>query len=537
MVGSKSIATVAFAAIALVAAASAGLLSPGYLHQLSGTSCVAIGLFASLSTALVALGWRPSTPSRAAIELRAGRPALVESAAPPRELPGAVQQALFALTFACIGLSAFTNEASAQLIAVPAAMGDASSSEYCPEVDQAAADEPAEAPAPEPVDIQGCALIKRAFELGYAKTLGSCAPKAPPVLQVPAKERALCTLRQRDEPVLHYNWRKLTASGSSLAGVDPGAAVGEAVRDFKIRLGYLDSMLAAQTHAITATPHASHHLFTNLPDPDSAGVLSRLLAQQTCHARYTDLPLGVRPSTTPVSPSQVMEQAYAHLLFDSRFGATPGNCREYVIHWGAPADVCDRLRRDPAGTLAAHDALEPIEDVLDRLRRHRELRRLAGDLDVRPLIDAPPAPREVVSLQCFMVEAGADGAIAGTEVTLGGDHLAVREVRVARVATSGAEQLEIYAQLASLLAGGTYSGPALEDPLERLAARDPTADDLAGEGYTLTRLEHLRDADPFLGVTWPLGRDELAEVYPLRRHLQAFIDAFRFRYWAQRGRL
>jgi hypothetical protein len=537
VVGSKSIATVAFAAIALVAAASAGLLSPAYLHQLTGTSCFSIGVFASLSTALVALGWRPSTPSRAAIELRAGRPALIEPATPPRELPGAVQQALLALTFACLGLSAFTNEASAQLVAVPSAMGNASSSEYCPEVDEETSLEPAEAPEPEPVDIQGCALIKRAFELGYAKSLGSCAPKAAPVIQVPAKERTLCTLRQRDEPVLHYNWRKLTASGSSLADVDPGAAVGAAVSDFEIRLGYLDTVLAAQSHAITATPHASHHLFTNLPDPDSAGALGRLLAQQTCHARYADLPLGVRSSATRIGPSQVLEQAFGQLLFDSRFGATPGNCREYAIHWGVGTDTCERLRRDPAGTLAEYDALEPIQDVLDRVRRHRELRRLAGELDVRPLIEPPPAPRQVVSLQCFMVEAGGDGAVAGTEIALGGDQVAVREVRVASVATSGAEQLAIYAQLAGLLAGGTYSGPALEDPLDRLAAREPTPDDLAGEGYTLTRLEQLREADPFLGVTWPLGHDELAEVYPLRRHLQAFIDAFRFRYWAQRGRL
>ena len=67
----------------------------------------------------------------------------------------------------------------------------------------------------------------------------------------------------------------------------------------------------------------------------------------------------------------------------------------------------------------------------------------------------------------------------------------------------------------------------------------PTRPDplLEGEGFPLARLEVLEPADPFAGARWPLRRADLAEIYPYQRFLFSFIDGFRRRYLAQRGRL
>lgn len=60
---------------------------------------------------------------------------------------------------------------------------------------------------------------------------------------------------------------------------------------------------------------------------------------------------------------------------------------------------------------------------------------------------------------------------------------------------------------------------------------------LDGPGFALARLEALEGTDPFAGDRWPLERPELVSIYPLQRSLFSFIDGFRRRYFAQRGRL
>lgn len=534
-IGAKSLAALGVATAAAGIAGARGLLSASYLTRLSGPSCFFVGLFAAVAAALVARGWRPDRPSRAAVTMRGGRP-VIEQAPAPRELPAVLQRALLSLVFACIGLGAFTNQASARLTALPDTLGTPSKSEYCIDEEPEKAAKPA-APAVEP-EVQGCALIKRAYKLGYAKSLGACAPKNVEAAAAPEEKKASapCELRQLDEPFLHYTWRLLAQRGDQLSGVAPVDYVSDGVSDFRTKLDYADSLVSAQAQAVEATPHASHHLFTNLPAPRAQSWIESLLHPDDCAARWAALPIWPQVSGDH-APSRLVEDVFGQLLFGHDFGPTPGNCTEQIIHWNMPADACARLAKDPTGFLAAHGALEPVEEVLARRQSKLAIRRMQSALD-RPALGNPPPPADhVVSLQCFVVDPAGDGQVTSTDVVIDGETIPVRTLRAPEPVPSGAGPLDVYQHLAALLAGGGYSGPTGETAIETIGHEPPQPGSLSHESFRLARIDELVAADPFLGIRWPLDRPDVVQVYPFRAHLAEFVDSFRSRYYAQRGRL
>jgi len=94
-----------------------------------------------------------------------------------RDLPGGLQRALVLAGLIALGLGALGNHAAARIVELPEAFSVPSPSEYCvhdfevPRLqDEARSPQPAAGRA-------GCALVRRAVELGYAKSLGSCAPQ------------------------------------------------------------------------------------------------------------------------------------------------------------------------------------------------------------------------------------------------------------------------------------------------------------------------------------------------------------------------
>lgn len=518
MIGIKTIGVGLFVALALAIAGAGGVLGADHLGGLTAASCLVIGLFAGLATALVDLGWRPAEPSRLGLPERGADAA-------PWDAPPLAQRALFTLVFVCVGLVAFGNRETALLVAAPAEL-TAAGSEYCAEP----GDEPVAAPpkAPEPaVDVRGCALIKRAYELGYAKSLGACAPK--PVEETTEAERLavpVCEKRQRDEPFWHWTWRQWDRNTGDLAGADPIGAIGEQVDEFQVRLDYVDTAIAQQRHAIDADPRASHHIWINLPAPDEPGLLARLLAPESCDIRYRDPPVHPEAGT----PAAAIEHAFARLLFDPSLGQPVGFCGDYVLHWGAPDDACERLVADPEGFLDDAGALDRVRAVLDRRQRRLEQRQLAADLGRAPRIAEPPPARGVVSFQCFAVGDTAARPVQHA-IRVDGTELFVR-------AMAGPIDSPVapYVGLARLLAGVVYAGAAGEvsiaGPTAPLAPRDLEARELR-----LLSLEHLRDADPFLGHTWPLDDADLAAVYPMHLHLSHFAEVFRNGYRRERGRL
>jgi hypothetical protein len=175
--------------------------------------------------------------------------------------------------------------------------------------------------------------------------------------------------------------------------------------------------------------------------------------------------------------------------------------------------------------------LRKVRAVLDRRLRQLELGALAQILGRQPPV-TPPAASAIASLQCFIVEPGGQGVATGSTVAIDGESIGLREIRVPAVRTGDDGPIDVYAALAALLGGpggGVDAAGRATEPPERI---EP-----AGDDFLLARIDPLIDGDPFRGVRDPLRRPELVEVYPFEHHLHAFIDAFRRRYLAQRGRL
>ena len=101
----------------------------------------------------------------------------------------------------------------------------------------------------------------------------------------------------------------------------------------------------------------------------------------------------------------------------------------------------------------------------------------------------------------------------------------MRELQVAAVRPEGDGPIDVYLALAALLAGG------------RVPPAHAGHGDLAFDRFALLRLDALIETDPFAGNRWPLQREDLVAIFPFERHLHAFVDTFRRRYLAQRGRL
>jgi hypothetical protein len=526
MIGIKSVAAVALGATLVPVGVARHAFDPSALGHLSPGACFLVALVTSLAVSLVGAGWRFGVRSKTAVALVRGRPAIIDGAT-PRELPGIVQRLALMAGFASVALGALGNHAAARIAQLPVEMSEPSPSEYCmPEPAASANPEPASAPPAPPVEQPGCALVKRAFELGYAKTLGDCAPKqAAAVVISPVTRREVCTRRQLDEPLLHYGFRRVAGAFGAATAADPIEATQHRVADVRAHIDFAPGLLADIRHAITGSPHASHHLWVNLPDPHPGSVRDVFLGEERCSQRFADLPLW--PAWRAGDESLLVEHVLGQLLFATRFGTT-ASCSDYVIHWGAALDTCARLAADPVAVLASDGGLAAVRAVLDRRARQLELGALAQVLGRQPPV-TPPAATAIVSLSCCIVDPRGRGAATGRAAAIDGESIALREIRVPAVRSGEDGPIEVYAALAALLGG--------RDTSVDTVARAPEAVEPSGEDFLLARLDPLIDGDPFRGTRAPLRRAELVEVYPFEHHLHGFIDGFRRRYLAQRGRL
>ncbi len=419
-----------------------------------------------------------------------------------------------------VGLITLDGRAVELLGRIPDRIGG-SGSDYCPE-------EQASAPL-ELHEDPGCALIRRAYQLGFAKSLGPCEPK-------PKEDRLrICTLRQRDEPLLHYAWRRLDTFYGAVAEQVTEDRLVDMKAAFDLRTRHLDELYAARGFVVGGAPRASHHIFTNLPDPGGwvASMTGDVLRSKSCDERYRRLPHRVPPVHDGLEASRELDHILGQLLFDTRYTRAAGACREYTIHWGAPADACERLADDPVAFLEKQGALAGVRKVLRRYRVTVELQDGGMSALARILREVPP--ERFVSFQCYIEDERAKAHVSRLVVSLDGERFNALEMLAPATVGVGAVR---YQQIAAMLAPSFHYGNLLSEaaPGEREAGIDGRFFEPKSDGF-ISRLDYLGDVDIFLGRSWIEDRSDLLDVYPYNLHLQNYVELFRARYRSERGRL
>jgi hypothetical protein len=534
-IGTRSLTSVVLLAGATLVMWGRGLLREDYWAQLSPLVPFLAGGFAVLGGALVFGFWRLGEPSEyylrfgerlpfgaeTALGPARGRTLLVGHAAQVRVLdfPPVVQRGLHVAIFLGIGLITLDNRAVAMLRQAPDQL-EGPRFEYCAK---------AEPPKLAATRSQGCKLVERAYKLGYAKSLGSCAPQAAEQ----QRQRQVCRRRQLDEPYLHYAWRLLAGAGARLAEAGSEADI---VDRLDRQLGHLGAMAQATLDSSAMQPRSSHHLFTNLRDPRaSLGARLDATIDRGCGARLARLPHFPRID----DPSLLLEHVLAQLLFNPIYQPIVAQCEEVVVHWSAPADACARLAEDPARFLEAHGAWGPVTGVLGWRQRKAELASI--QLGVKQSRELAPVDR-IVSFQCLMF--GQDGKTGETTapierpLTLAGEPLRAREARMTPLGAGGDGQIRLYKQLAALFVEGFGYGRLTSN--QAVGARPEeatTAASFRDSTFLLTKLDLMRDADLFLGNEWLARRADLLDTYPFHLHLENFVEIFRRQYRQRRGRL
>jgi hypothetical protein len=279
----------------------------------------------------------------------------------------------------------------------------------------------------------------------------------------------------------------------------------------------------SEQQMLASAPHASHHIWTNLPDPGDGA--SRPTA---CAAHFARLPHRPTPPPGPTQASQVFEHVLGQLVFEGTYDAPAGNCREYHVHWGAPADACQRLAASPEAYLSADGALDDVRQTLTRYR-------VASDLTSLGSTKPPPDPSPFVTFHCYIEGQGAGRA--SVPLSLDGVRLTADELRVAPSAPDTVLYVDRYDAVARLLANGFHYGHLLSEAgLDEGSAAGLEAS-FAGPDMLVTRLYELESIDIYLDPGWLLHRPDLLEVYPYERHLRNYVQVFRRQYRLQAGRL
>jgi hypothetical protein len=497
----------------------------GGLATLAGTLTFQFWRFGERSQYYLRLGRRLPFGDETALGPSHGTTLLVGRAAhvDVLEFPPMAQRAVWIATVLAIAFITVDNRAIAMLrdLRRPSTTSQPG---YC---------KPPEPPKPVETVRPGCRLVRRAYELGYAKSLGNCAPGAEGA-KATQEVPKVCQLRQLDEPYLHYAWRLLDKARTKLTSDDgtpgmPGMRAG-----VEAELDTLGPMFHSRLSSVAMEPRSSHHLFTNLPAPRaSLGERLRAIVERGCGARLARLRHFPAMEDSPAGPSKLLEHVIAQLLFNPIYRPVVAQCEEITIHWDAPHNACTLLADNPSSFLDDHRALEPILGVLSWRRNKAELARL----EAQPREVAPP--QRVISLQCLIFDDQAvPGSVSERDAIVDGERLRVREARIKPLTADEASQLRLYKHLAELLTEGfgygrltstQAIGDTPDQPMMTASFREP--------GLMLTKLDLLRDADLFLGNEWLTTRADLLEVYPYHVHLKNFIEIFRRQYKLKRGRL
>lgn len=498
-----------------------------------------------------------------------------------------IHRVIYLFVFLAIGLLCFNDRSIYLLKTLPKDFKTAKI-DFCP------TEAEIKAKSKNPI-MQGCDFILRAYRLGYVKKLGNCEQK-----KKEEEERKLCTLRQFDEPYLHYTARQIVQFAKKLGKLLTQDQYQKERKKFDIKVANIEKITQYQKHALLASPRASHHIYTNLKPPRGFFKVwfDDIFSPSHCLDRFSKMPhfLKIAPKD-PLGGSKALEHAFGHLLFNSRHEVSVGYCREYEIHWDAAENSCAQLAKNPTKFLRDRKHLKGVTTVIERFDLNRDLKELKNELnslDVPKLSAAkmggkknqPPDPKDqgpdeiaaksaekgkkepkvegskspnakekpqekepkgplaienTVSFQCFMVTDQKPGK-KDYEVAIGTHKFKAYETRL-RKKHEGSDYLDvthaaILKDMAALsVPGFSYLGYLSNDASVRGMDKGSQSKVFANHRYMLTKLEILRSLDVLLGHEWLRKREDLLEVYPWFLHLYHFVEIFRGEYRPIRGRL
>jgi len=543
LIGAKSITSCLLAGVAAWAAWRWELLDPGGLRDVGPTALFWVGFSGLVVGTWVFRFWRLHERSTYGFRFARGgqlwedeahflgtsrhRITFIKAKGAAWDLPAPLQHLLYVTLAFGIGLVTLDSRAIELIKRLPDNM-TLLDSEYCPRPEAATTE------AGEP-DQPGCALVRRAYALGYAKSLGACETKHE------RESAEICTLRQHDEPFLHFGWRRLAEATAAGAGLTTAAYWDAMQADFLRKSDHLGALYDLQASVIASRPRASHHIWTNLPDPGDwlARASDGTLTLEPCSERYQQMAAATSlPTEASLYASRLLDHVVGELLFDGRYVRPAADCRSFTFHWGAPADVCASLRETPAGTLTRYGAAAAITEVAQRrthAARVAALRQGAAPVDLADAPDAAAAPAadagpELASISCYIEEARDAPQRRSDRVMFAGMTLRVEELRTPPTLQVDGFPASAYRNIAALLAPGFhYSALSSDAAIDPAAPQDDAA--MAGKrGSFFTGLQQLQDIDLLVGDSPWLDRSDLLAVYPYHIHMKNFVHLFRRRY-------
>ena len=449
----------------------------------------------------------------------------------PTELPAFAMRVLSLTLAFSLGILGFDSRTVNFMMDTPRKIANVN--QYCPDEITVSKQKP-------PQPKQGCELVKRAYELGLVKDLGTCVDKEID------KKMDLCTLRQRDEPALHFLARQLSSVYSkNKFNVSDSNFHSRMSAAFRRQLGFFNALSGKLRNVVNSAPKASHHIFTDLKSPDGRSM------HRNCLSKYQKLShIFSVGDDDPKANSRILEHIYGQMLFNPQYDEMAGLCQEYDIHWNSPPDSCDQLVRNPMGFLSEYGAISDVTLVLNRIEEERELMRLRVQLKSIETGQPPPLPptasvimanllrprayptaTTVVSFQCLMSSAGAaSDKPRMVYFSLMGKQFQAREIKFKLERPADSLHADMYRSFAKTMV----------DDFHYATARshwNVNENSFSHSDYPLTQLEYLKGMDIFASNDWIQTRSDLLEVYPYYHHLYYFVELFREQYRMQRTRL
>ncbi len=553
MIGAKTITSLALFVGMTMLVFFEGYLDIAYLVQLDPWVAAFLGLFAMLTGTMVVRIWRldersitsfsyssASRSDESEITLMdhiVGKIKVGENLEePPWDLPPGLQRLVYIVVFLWVGLFTFNNRTFALLKDLPARLGS-DSRQYC--------EEESKTSVPKGAESQGCELLLRAFRLGFAKDLGPCERKDTDTDDQP------CTLRQKDEPYLHYTWRLLQTQIVPLLDLVSLTGFRKFGQEMENKLKHIELLYHAQSRAVLSTQRASHHLFTNLPPPDQHGfrAIGALWEPGYCTGLTSVSQKRLAMTGEKVTLGRVLEQVYNQLFLDPAHKPIVGVCAEHTIHWGVDPDACRQLKHNPRLFLERLGIWDELVRVIGRHERDSALLNRLGFASVekpgseatQPIVlksGVIPSLEKIISFQCFMETDSDRDSWKDYPVRLKDRTFRASEIRFSASRLGRLRFVELARKLAGLYAPGFRYGRFMSRvSITRRDEQMPVDELFSEESYRLSKLEYLRDLDLFLDVKGITARTDLYEVYPYHLHLKNFVEVFRQQYGLHRGRM